>query len=166
MRMLILVVAVALATPAYAERWAEVRMREAVAAYAAGDYAKARHGFAQLANHGSAIAETMLGVMYADGKGVPPSATVAAAYFYRAANRGYGPAQLALSDAYLAGQGVRADAAKAYFWARLAATGGDRSAQVEARARLRQLDAALDPRTIAAVAARVRDWRPRAQIMR
>jgi hypothetical protein len=166
MRMLILVAAVALATAAHAERWAEVRMRQAVAAYAAGDYATARRGFARLANHGSAIAETMLGVMYAGGKGVPPSPTVAAAYFYRAANRGYGPAQVALSDAYLAGEGVRADAAEAYFWASLAATGADRSAEVEARARLRRLGATLDPRTIAAIAARVRDWRPRAQIMR
>lgn len=142
--------------------WAAQRLDAAMEAYANGDYRKASKGFIRLADHGSAIGETMLGVMYADGKGVKASAAVAAAYFYRAAGRGYGPAEIALSDAYLTGHGINPDARRAYFWAFAATKGGDRSAEANGRKRLARLQAILRREDIVAIERDYHHWRPRA----
>jgi len=157
----------ALTAPSFAGAdWASARLEGAMSAYHAGDYRAARRGFQRLAEHGSAIAETMLGVMYANGYGVPASPAVAAGWFRRAASRGYGPAQIALSDAFARGQGVERDTREAYFWALAATTGGDRSAVAPGRARVHALGKALSPENRAQIAEDVQNWRPRAQRQR
>lgn len=157
----------ALATPSLAGMdWASARLEGAMSAYQTGDYRTARRGFQRLAEHGSAIAETMLGVMYAKGQGVWASSAVAAGWFHRAASRGYGPAQIALSDAFARGQGVSRNVDDAYFWALAATTGGDRSAEASGRMRVKTLGKSLSPEIRAEIGEDVHNWRPRAQRQR
>lgn len=114
-----------LAAPAFAAAPDNAaRFERAVAAYDAGRFKAARADFQLLADQGSAIAETMLGTMYAEGRGAKADPATAAVYFYRAANRGYAPAQLALADAYAKGRGTYQDLPGAYMWARLAQVRG------------------------------------------
>ena len=91
-----------------------------IAAYAAGDYGTARPRLQALADRGSAVAETLLGVMAAKGEGRPRDPASAVALWLRAANRGYAPAQLALAKALARGSGVATDREAAWLWARLA----------------------------------------------
>jgi hypothetical protein len=161
----------ALAVPSFAgvaatNDWASARLEGAMSAYQAGDFRAARRGFQRLAEHGSAIAETMLGVMYAKGRGVPESPAVAAGWFHRAASRGYGPAQIALSDAFARGRGVSRDPGDAYFWALAATTGGDRSAEASGRIRVNVLGKILSPEDRAEISEEVHHWRPLAQRVR
>lgn len=158
----------ALAVPSFAgaSDWASARLESAMSAYHAGDYRAARRGFQRLAEHGSAIAETMLGVMYAKGHGVRVSPAVAAGWFHRAASRGYGPAQIALSDAFAHGNGVSRDIGDAYFWALAATAGGDRSAEAPGRMRVKTLGKSLSLETRAKIDEDVHNWRPRAQRQR
>lgn len=169
---LVIALLLALAAPSFAGTgvgngdWASARLEGAMSAYQTGDYRTARRGFQRLAEHGSAIAETMLGVMYAKGHGVRASPAVAAGWFRRAASRGYGPAQIALSDAFARGQGVSRDIDDAYFWALAATTGGDRSAEAPGRIRVKALGESLSPETRAEIDEEVHNWRPRAQRQR
>ncbi len=96
-------------------------MRDGLAAYEAGDHAAARTLLRQAAARNVAAAETLLGVMAANGEGGPASDAVAAAWFLRAARRGYAPAQLALADRFARGRGVPRDARRARLLARAAA---------------------------------------------
>ena len=167
MRLLIVLAALltAMAMPsaaAAAEDWSVALMRSSLDAYRNGDYRAARRGFKRLAMHGSAVAETMLGMIYAEGKGVAGNNAVSTAYFYRAADRGYGPAQVALSDAYVMGRGIGADVKRACFWAMLAARGSD-SAAAEGAERETRLCALLDPAARGRIRRNVDDWRPRAR---
>ena len=116
-------------------------LAQGIAAYEAGQVATAQAAFRTLADQGSAIGETMLGVMYSRGQGVGADPATAAAYWLRAANRGYPPAQLALAQALAAGRGVARDPGGAWVWANLAARTGD-STTVQAAGRLA---AALQP---------------------
>ncbi len=121
---ILLIAASLFATPAAAAPDNAKLFERAVAAYEAKRFKAARHDFQALADQGSAIAETMLGTMYAEGRGVKADDATAAAYFYRAANRGYAPAQLALADAYAKGRGTWVDLPGAYMWARLSQVRG------------------------------------------
>jgi hypothetical protein len=150
-----------LANPVADGAWASARLEQAIDAYKSGDYRNARRHFRRLADHGSAVAETMLGFMYRDGKGVAVKPGVAAAYFYRSARRGYGPAMVALSDCYARGAGVGRNERQAYFWAVLATRGGDRSAESEGHARAGQLRGRLTARELADVEKEVSMWQPR-----
>lgn len=165
---LAIAVLLALAAPSFAGAgdWASVRLDGAMSAYRTGDYRTARRGFQRLAEHGSAVAETMLGVMYATGRGVRENPAIAAGWFHRAASRGYGPAQIALSDAFASGSGVGRDVHEAYFWALAATTGGDRSAEASGRTRVKALEKVLSPDARAEIAEDVHNWRPRAQRQR
>ncbi|MBB4633130.1 tetratricopeptide repeat protein [Sphingosinicella soli] len=162
---LAIAVLLALSAPSFAGAgdWASARLEGAMSAYHAGDYRAARRGFQRLSEHGSAIAETMLGVMYAKGRGVRENRAVAAGWFYRAASRGYGPAQIALSDAFARGSGVSRDARDAYFWALAATTGGDRSAEASGHMRVKALEKFLSADARVEIAEDVHNWRPRAQ---
>lgn len=103
-RLLLLV----LAAPAQASP-----MDAVVAAWEAGDWARARALLRPLALRGDPAAGTLLGVMAARGLGGPAEPAVAAAWYLRAAASGHVPAQLALADAYRRGEGVARDPARA-----------------------------------------------------
>lgn len=161
MKIWILGAILALAAPLPAKSpWAATVLDAGFVAYAAGDYAAAHAQFTQLANHGSAIGETMLGTMYARGQGVSVDAATAATYWFRAASRGYAPAQLALARALATGRGVSRDREDAWVWAQLAAARGDAELRAEALRLANVLEAALTPAERAALARRVEGWRP------
>ncbi len=130
-----------------------------VAAYQAADYPAARARLKPLAQEGSAVAETLLGVMAARGQGAPADAAAAASWWLRAANRGYAPAQLALAKALAAGRGIGRDEGRAWVWARLAMAAGDRTA-VEAKALAAGLAPRLGARRLATLEAERAAWRP------
>jgi TPR repeat protein len=130
-----------------------------LAAHEAGDFRKARALLRPIADSGSAIAETLLGVMAARGEGAHVDAATAAAWWLRAANRGYGPAQLALAKALANGRGVKRDLGAAWVWARLAASAGNGSA-AEAAALADRIGARFGADRLGALEAERAGWRP------
>ena len=77
----------------------------------------------------------MLGVMYADGRGVAKEDVEAVKWYRKAAEQDYESAQFNLGVAYETGRGVAKDEEKAVEWYRKAAEQGD----VDAKAALREL---------------------------
>lgn len=149
-----------LSVPALAATGNAARFERAVAAYEAGRFRDARTEFKALADQGSAIAETMLGTMYADGRGTKADPATAVAYFYRAAHRGYAPAQLALSNAFAKGLGTPRDRVSAYKWARLAHVRGYGATAEVSRAAVAKLAGTISPEQRRKADRAVLNWRP------
>ena len=101
----------------------------AVEAYERGDYATALAGFQNYAEQGYATAQFNLGVMYANGEGVPEDDAEAVRWYRLAAEQGYALAQSNLGLMYANGEGVPEDDAEAVRWYRLAAEQGYALAQ-------------------------------------
>ncbi len=102
---------------------------DAYIAYTRGDYAAALKVFVPLAEAGNADAEYSVGVMYANGRGMPRAYAEAAKWFRRAAEKGQAGAQYDLGVLYAKGQGVPEDTTEAAKWFRKAADQGKPSAQ-------------------------------------
>jgi len=137
------------------------RLAIAFDAYARHEDRLAAAEFGSLALQDSAIAETMLGTMYAQGRiGNAPDPAVAAAYWLRAAHRGYPPAQIALARALADGRGVGRDRGQAYEWVLIATRRSDGSARVAAAALGAQLRPALTPEDAVRRVASAARWRP------
>ena len=68
------------------------------------------------AEQGDAVAQTNLGVAYADGEGVPQNYTEALKWYRLAAEQSYARAQNSLGAMYANGQGVPQDYAEALKW--------------------------------------------------
>ncbi len=82
----------------------------------------------QLANSGNAIAQTILGLRYLDGQGVPADLPQAGRLLAKAAEQGQPVAQYRLGTMYERGQGIPADGTKAAKWYLAAANQGNRKA--------------------------------------
>jgi len=123
------------------------------------DQATARRLLRPLADRGSAIAETLLGLMTAAPVAGPADPASAAGWWLRAANRGYAPAQLALARALAEGRGVARDDGKAWVWARLAATAGT-GTTAPALALAGRLERGFTPAERARLEAERAAWRP------
>jgi uncharacterized protein len=96
------------------------------AAFSRSDYGTAARLLLPLAERGNARAQTMVGFMYATGRGLP-QAYDAAGYWYRlAAEQGDTTAQYLLGLAYDKGQGVPQNEIAAYKWLNLAAANAPR----------------------------------------
>jgi uncharacterized protein len=102
---------------------------DASAAYERGDYVQALKLFRQLADQGHQWAQRRLGLIYAEGKGVPRDYQEAVKWYRLAAGQGNVPAQYSLGLAYENGQGVPQDYQEAVKWYRLAAAQEDEWAQ-------------------------------------
>jgi TPR repeat protein len=111
---LALLVALSLSGPAAAGPF-----EDGVAAYATGDYATAVSLWRPLAEQGHAEAQISLGVMYADGLGVPEDDAEAARWWRMAAEQGLTDAQYNLGFMYANGKGVPQDYVQAYMWLNL-----------------------------------------------
>ena len=74
------------------------------------------------AEQGDASAQNRLGIMYADGLGVPQDDAEAARLYRLAAEQGNAPAQYNLGVMYDAGRGVPQDDVQAHMWLNLAAS--------------------------------------------
>jgi TPR repeat protein len=94
-----------------------------------GDYGAALKLLRPLADQGDAAAQSDLGLMYADHRGVPQDYGQAMAWYRRAADQGYARAQDALGDMYYLAVGVGQDLELAARWYRKAADQGYRQAQ-------------------------------------
>ena len=82
----------------------------------------------QAAEQGHTFAQYFLGVMYANGKGVPQDYLEAEKWFRKAAEQGQASAQFNLGRMYYEGKGVPEDYVKAYAWINLAASQGNKEA--------------------------------------
>ncbi len=92
------------------------------AAYNTGDFATALRLWQPLATGGNARAQNSLGVMFENGKGVPPDVATAVKWYRLAAEQGYGGAQYNLGLIYAIGRGgTPRDPLRAYMWFSLAA---------------------------------------------
>ncbi len=107
--------------------WAGVD--EGAAAYNRGDYATALREFRPLAERGDVKAQFILGVMYANGQGVPQDYAEAVKWYRKAAEQGNAEAQHDLGLMYGEGLGVPQDYARAVKWYRKAAEQGYAYAQ-------------------------------------
>ena len=91
------------------------------AAFAREDYVTAAVILGPLAERGVAKAQTHLGFMYANGRGVPQSYVEAAKWYCRAAAQDEATAQYMLGLQYDKGQGVTENRVEAHKWLNLAA---------------------------------------------
>ena len=88
------------------------------------DEAKALEWYRKAANQESPLAQVLLGLRYATGRGVPRDDRQAFLWFEKAANYDLPLAQYGLGMLYVSGQGVIPDGIKAHQWLDLAAAGG------------------------------------------
>ncbi|MDQ6870060.1 MAG: sel1 repeat family protein [Pseudomonadota bacterium] len=98
-------------------------LRNGLRAFAAHDYVTAARIFTDLAPLGDARAQTYLGYMFANGKGVPQNFMVAAGWYRCASQQGFPAAQYMLGLMYDKGQGVPQDYVIAYALLNLAVAG-------------------------------------------
>lgn len=118
--------------PAEAARWIRKAAQHSVSeALLKNDSSEAR-----LAASPEVIsAKYYMGVMYAEGKGLPKDAGQAAKWYEDAASSGHAGAQNNLGAMYGLGEGVPQDEEKAMYWYRKAAAQGDPTAQQNLKSR-------------------------------
>jgi uncharacterized protein len=102
---------------------------DAQAADERGDYVTAFGMYRKLAESGIVGAQTIVGMDYENGKGVPQSFEDAAKWYRRAAEQGEVYAQLMLGILYARGKGVEHDPEQSAKWLRRAAEQGEPRAQ-------------------------------------
>ena len=102
-------------------------------AYNRGDYKNAFLIFNCLTEQGDAAAQYQLGVMYADGEGVPQDDSEALRWYRMAAEQGNAVAQWELGLMYSTGEGVPKDDVEAVRWLMLATKHGDGAASAATR---------------------------------
>ena len=113
-----------------AKAWAG--MDEGVAAYKRGDFATALREFrllaAQRIDPNRVSPQFYLGVMYANGRGVPQDYAEAVKWYRKAAEQGDFASQFNLGNLYSNGRGVPQDYVLAHMWFNLAAAQGNKEA--------------------------------------
>jgi len=107
---------------------AETEKPTGLAAYKAGDYAEAFRIWDKQARAGNAAAAYNMGILYANGKGVPPSQETAFEWFKYAADLGDIDGQVRTGRMYMSGQGVERSEAKAKPYLEMAAAEGSAEA--------------------------------------
>ena len=85
-------------------------------------------GLGKAADQGDAKAQVDLGVMYANGDGVPENDAEAVKWFRKAADQGDAKAQVDLGVMYANGEGVPENFIRAYVWWSMAKTQGQTDA--------------------------------------
>ena len=96
-------------------------LEDGVAAYHRADWTTAMSYLRPLADQGNADAQFMVGVLYANGLGVPEDRAKSIAWFQKAAEQGNVDAQFILGLWYRDGEGVPQDYVLAHMWINLAA---------------------------------------------
>ena len=109
------------------------------------------------ADQGFADAQYNLGIMYANGRGIPQDYVQAHKWLNLAADQGYATAQFNLGFMYAQGRGVPQDYVQAHMWLNLAAVNGDADA-------INNLDfvaAKMTPAQIAEAQKMAAEWKPK-----
>jgi uncharacterized protein len=126
---LALALSVVLATLCVGAAPARAAAREAAEAFGRGDFAGVMSACRADAEAGDPSCQNFVGILYAEGKGVPADPAEADRWFRRAADKGNGYAALnlgaALGLAYESGEGVRRNYRSAAKWYDAAAEHGD-----------------------------------------
>ena len=99
-------------------------------AYDVGDFERAMAVWAPAAESGDAESQYGMGLLYANGYGVPLDDTLALKWYGLAAAQGHGEAQCALGVMHANGWGVPMDEVESMKWYQLAAENGVTAAQV------------------------------------
>ena len=115
---------------------AQSGFEKGAAAYKRGDYQTALEVFRPLAENGDVKAQSILGLMYSYGEGVPEDYREASRWYRRAADQGSSVAQYNLGMLYLEGKGVSQNTNEAVEWLTKAADGG----HFRARSTLAKID--------------------------
>ena len=104
---------------------------DAVVALDSGRYQAARDGFEALARAGNTDAQTLLGIMYSEGRGIRRDNQLARHWLLLAAHQGCYDAQFLLGLSYLSShdQNRQDDPAQARIWLRRSAHNGNPLAQ-------------------------------------
>ena len=105
------------------------RVDAAYAAYQKRDYAVALRLVRPMAEQGDSRAQSLLGLIYFEGRGVQRDEAEAMKWYRRAADQGDTDAQLEIGDMYHEGRGVAQDYSEATRWYSLAADRGNAAAQ-------------------------------------
>jgi len=91
-----------------------------IAAYNHQDYQAAARLLLPLAQHGNPVAQTYVGFMFHNGRGLPQNYVAAADWYRRASEQGVPVAQFNLGLLYDKGMGVPQDYVLAYKWLNIA----------------------------------------------
>ena len=124
-------------------------------AYNRGDYETAFKKFLPLAEQGDARAQVYLGLMYANGEGVPQNDTEAVKWLRLAADQKKAHAQCWLGYMYENGKGVSQDYVLALMWLNLAVAQGD----ADSAKRVEKLEKEMTPNQIAEAQRLAREWK-------
>jgi TPR repeat protein len=108
----------------------ESSFEDGMQAYARGDFETAMEKWRPLALGGNPSAQTNIGVMYYQGRGVRRDPAEGVRWYKMAAMKGYPEAMYNLGVAHMNGLGAEKSAEEALRWYRLAAEGGYVSAQL------------------------------------
>lgn len=108
---------------------AQAGLQQGIDAYEKGNYPAALEELKPLADQGNAVAQSILGLMYANGQGVPQDDKEAVAWYHKAAEQGEADAQTFLGAMYSKGKEVPQNYEKAATWYRKAADQGYAPAQ-------------------------------------
>jgi hypothetical protein len=129
-------------------------------AYDRGDYATAFKEWQPLAEQGDVGAQFYLGVLYANGHGVPQDYAQAAAWYRKAAAQGLQGGQYYLGRLYARGQGVPQDYVQAHMWYNLAAAQCPQENQWELKRSRKEITTEMTPAQIAEAQRLAREWKP------
>lgn len=99
--------------------------------YQRKDYAAAAAKWRGVAQSGNREAQSLLGIMYAFGQGVPQDYPQAIQWLRMAAAQGENKAQFKLASMYANGQGFKRDHQRAVMWFLIAAQSGNAKAEKE-----------------------------------
>ncbi|MGZ8946312.1 MAG: J domain-containing protein [Methylococcaceae bacterium] len=117
------------AATALANRDVEETLKKAEHTLNNGQVAKALPLYLQLAKQGNADAQFQVGLIYANGQGIPKDENQAAIWFGKAAKQGHREAQTKLGYMYATGKGVELNYNLAAYWCYKSAEQGDVVAQ-------------------------------------
>lgn len=95
-------------------------LQAGIAAYNAHDYPAAARLLLPLARHGNPMAQTYVGFMFQNGRGLPQNYVAAADWYRAASEQGVPVAQFQLGLMYDKGHGVPQDYVLAYKWLNVA----------------------------------------------
>ncbi len=137
-----------------APTWAD--FEDGTVAYNNGDYATAMREWRPLAEQGDASAQLRVGLLYAQGKGVPPDQKKAFTWIRLAADQGLHDAQYFLGLLYEHGKGIPQDFIQAHKWYNLAGVNGDEIADKDRDLLARR----MTPAQIVEAQKLAREWKP------
>ena len=132
-------------------------------AYQRGNYATALSEWRPLADEGDAQAQLHLGLLYANGDGVPQDYAKARQWYEKAAARGYAMAQTNLGVLYRSGHGVPQNNVLAYMWFSLAAARSTGNLQQPAADTRDKIASVMTPAQIAEAQKLEREWNPKSK---